>query len=99
MKEILKDADQKMTQLDILEQWPEGDAAPDRTTLTRCLKRAERRGQLFCSGRGRRSAPLRYWLVENDALIYPGDDVSDEEFEAWDRRVAAHWEKEKGKAD
>jgi hypothetical protein len=87
---ILLRAWEKLTQQAILERWPvEGDP-PDRSTLSRWLKRATQQGLICCSGSGYRGDRFRYWLPGHEPLLWPGDRASEEEKQAWRERWAAH---------
>ncbi|HEV3237942.1 MAG TPA: hypothetical protein VGZ25_13200 [Gemmataceae bacterium] len=66
------------------------DDPPDRTTLLRWLKRATQQGQICRGGAGYRSDPYLYWLPGREPLLYPGDQASEEEKNAWRERWAAH---------
>jgi len=91
MHHILAEATDKLTQQSILERWPvEGDA-PDRSTLSRWLKRATQQGVVCCSGTGFRGAPFRYWLPSREPLLWPGNNASEEEKQAWRDRRAEHY--------
>src|SRR5262249_58144652 len=75
---------------EILERWPvEGDP-PDRSTLSRWLKRATQQGLICCSGSGYRGDSFRYWLPGHEPLLWPGDRASEEEKQAWRERCTAH---------
>ena len=75
---LLAQASDKLTQQMLLERWPVEADAPDRSTLSRWLKRATRQGLLCCSGSGYRGDPLRYWLPGREPLLWPGDTASEE---------------------
>ena len=79
----------KLTQEEILKRWPTDDP-PDRSTLTRWLKRAVQQGIICCSGIGYRGDPFRYWLPGHEPLLWPGKDASETEKEAWRQRWAAY---------
>ena len=49
---VLADATDKLSQQEILQRWPTEDGPPDRTTLSRWLKRAAQQGLICCSGSG-----------------------------------------------
>ena len=66
---ILAEAPQKVTRLDILEEWPaELDRPPSATTLWRRLDQAVEQGLVSCEGKGSKSDPFRYWLAEREAV-------------------------------
>ncbi len=84
-------ASEKLTQQTILERWPvEGDA-PDRSTLSRRLKRATQQGAICCSGSGYRGDPFLYWLPGREPLLWPGHSASEEEKQAWRDLCAEHY--------
>jgi hypothetical protein len=64
--------------------------SPDRSTLSRWLKRATQQGLICCSGSGYRGDRFRYWLPGHEPLLWPGDRASEEEKQAWRERRAAH---------
>ncbi len=65
---ILAEAPQKVTRLDILEEWPHDFEQPSRTTLWRRLDKAVEQGLVSCEGKGSKSDPFRYWLAEREAV-------------------------------
>jgi len=71
----------------MLQQWPAEGDPPDRSTLSRWLKRATQQGLIRCSGSGRRCDGFRYWLPGHEPLLWPGSDASFEEQEAWRERT------------
>jgi hypothetical protein len=82
MHHILSQASDQLTQQTILERWPvEGDV-PDRSTLSRWLKRATRQGLVCCCGTGYRKDPFLYWLPGREPLLWPGYHASEEEKQA-----------------
>ena len=87
---ILSRAMHKFSQQEILERWPTEDGPPDRSTLSRWLKRATQQGLICCSGSGYRRDSFRYWLPGHEPLLWPGDRASEEEKQAWRERGAAH---------
>jgi AAA domain len=91
MHHILEQATDKLTQQAILERWPTEADAPDRSTLSRWLKRATRQGLVCCSGSGYRDDPFLYWLPGREPLLWPGYSASEEEKQAWRERCAAHY--------
>jgi hypothetical protein len=66
------------------------DNMPDRSTLSRWLKRDAQQGLICCEGSGLRGDPLYYWLPGREPLLYPGDKAGEEEKNAWRERWAAH---------
>ncbi|MBI3823628.1 MAG: AAA family ATPase [Planctomycetes bacterium] len=89
--EVLANATEKLTQQDMLQRWPVEEGAPDRSTLLRWLKRATQQGLICCSGTGYRSTPFRYWLPDREPLLWPGNNASPAEQQAWRDRCAAHY--------
>jgi len=88
---VLAGASTKLSQQSILERWPvEGDP-PDRSTLSRWLKRATQQRLICCSGSGYRGDSFRYWLPGREPLLWPGDNASEAEQQAWRDRCAAHY--------
>jgi hypothetical protein len=88
---VLANATDKLTQRRILERWPvEGDP-PDRSTLSRWLKRAAQQGVICRGGSGYRGDPFLYWLPGREALLWPGPAASEEEKQAWRDRCAEHY--------
>jgi hypothetical protein len=88
---ILANATDKITQQQLLERWPVEDGAPDRSTLSRWLRRAVRQGVVCRAGTGYRDSPFRYWLAGREALLWPGNNASEEEKQAWRERLAEHY--------
>src|SRR5262249_27444085 len=87
---ILDRATEKFSQQAILDRWPVEDDRPDRSTLSRWLKRAARQGLVCCSGSGYRGDAFVYWLPGREPLLWPGDHASAEEKQAWRVRYMAH---------
>jgi hypothetical protein len=95
---ILEHTDKKLTLHAILEQWPAAEHdPPERSTLSRWLKRAVQQGLVLREGTGYRDDPHRYWLSESELYLWPGRNAPYEEQQAWrlrcfereqDRRVA-----------
>ena len=88
---ILANASEKFTQQDILQRWPVEDTRPDRSTLSRWLKRATKQRLICCSGSGYRGDAFLYWLPGLEPLLFPGVHASEAEKEAWRERCAAHY--------
>jgi hypothetical protein len=88
---LLQSATDKLSQQAILERWPVEEDRPDRSTLSRWLKRATRQGLVCCSGSGYRSDPFLYWLPGREPLLWPGNNASEAEKQAWRDRCAAHY--------
>jgi hypothetical protein len=91
MQHVLAAATDKLTGQQILERWPAEGDAPDRSTLSRWLKRATRQGLVCCSGKGYRGDPFLYWLPGRERLLWPGDNASEGEKQAWRDRCAEHY--------
>jgi hypothetical protein len=88
---ILSSANFKFTQERILNELScLTDDPPDRSTLSRWLKRATKQGVICCGGSGYRSDPFCYWLPGREPLLWPGDKASEQEKQAWRERLAAH---------
>ena len=88
---ILQSASDKLSQQTILERWPVEEDPPDRSTLSRWLKRATQQRLICCSGSGYRGDGFRYWLPGREPLLWPGHNASEEEKEAWRDRCAAQY--------
>lgn len=86
---LLSSVSDKLSQQEILQRWP-GDDPPERSTLCRWLKRATQQGVICCTGTGYRSDGFRYWLPGREPLLWPGNDASEAEKQAWRERRAAH---------
>jgi hypothetical protein len=65
---VLEDAKQKLTRLDILDEWPEDFARPRPGTLWKWLKTAVAADLVKVEGSGRKADPFRYWLPAVEAL-------------------------------
>ena len=91
MQHVLAKATDKLSQQTILERWPVEADPPDRSTLSRWLKRATEQGVICCCGTGYRGDPLLYWLPGREPLLWPGDGASEEEKQAWRDRRAEQW--------
>jgi hypothetical protein len=87
---ILANASDKLSQQAILERWPVEEDPPDRSTLSRWLKRATQQRLICCSGSGYRGDGFRYWLPGREPLLWPGDNASKADKRAWRYRCAAH---------
>jgi hypothetical protein len=90
VQHLLSQATCKLSQEAILARWPAEDGAPERSTLSRWLKRATAQGVICCSGSGYRGDPFVYWLPGREPLLWPGDNASDEAKQSWRDRLAAH---------
>jgi hypothetical protein len=92
IEHMLTETTDKLTLQRILECWDIAEqGAPDRSTLSRWLKRATDQGLVRRSGTGYKTDPYVYWLPGREPLLYPGHDASREEQEAWRERIAAHY--------
>jgi hypothetical protein len=91
LHDVLANATDKLTQQRILERWPAEGDAPDRSTLSRWLKRASGQGVICRSGSGYRGDPFVYWLPGREPLLWPGDNAGEEEKQAWRDRCAEHY--------
>jgi hypothetical protein len=63
---VLSDAPQKLTRLDILDEWPPDFEKPSAVTLQMWLNRAVDRALILREGSGRRSDPFRYWFATRE---------------------------------
>jgi hypothetical protein len=68
LRMVLADAPQKLTRLDILDEWPPDFDKPNAITLSRWLNRAVERALIAREGTGRRSDPFRFWLPEREEV-------------------------------
>jgi hypothetical protein len=84
---VLEETNYRLTRRQILEQWPEDYARPDRGTLGRALNRASADGWVHQRGSGRKTDPFRYWLPERIEDLHPGDGASREAVERWQQRM------------
>jgi len=62
LRGILETALEKLTQRQIVNEWPQESPRPARTTLWRWLDLATRDGRLLRDGEGTKRSPFRYWL-------------------------------------
>jgi hypothetical protein len=62
LRSLLEDALHKLTQRELLEQWPTHLPKPTEVTVWRWLERALSQGQVLREGTGRKNDPYRYWL-------------------------------------
>jgi AAA domain len=88
---VLEDASERLTQRQILEQWPEDFRKPDQGTISRLLRRGVALGVIGQRGSGRRNDPYLYWLPRREEDFHPGPDASDEEVLRWNRRRQEKW--------
>jgi hypothetical protein len=88
---LLANASDRLSQQDILQRWPAEDDKPDRSTLSRWLKRATQQRLICCSGSGYRGDGFRYWLPGREPLLWPGNSASEADKQAWRDRCAAHF--------
>jgi hypothetical protein len=68
LRSVLLQAPQKLTRLDILDEWPEDFDEPNATTLSHWLNRAVERSLIAREGSGLKSDPFRFWLPEREAV-------------------------------
>ena len=54
------------------------------------LKRATQQGLIRCSGSGYRGDCFRYWLPGHEPLLWPGNNATEEERQAWRERCREH---------
>jgi hypothetical protein len=90
MQHVLGNATDRLTQQAILQRWPVEGEAPDRSTVSRWLNRAAGQGLVRRSGSGYRGDPFVYWLPGREPLLWPGDNASEQEKQAWRERWAEH---------
>jgi hypothetical protein len=84
---VLEDADERLTQKLILEQWPEDFKKPDRTTIVRALQRGMEEGDILRRGGGRQNDPYRYWLAGMEDNFFPGPAAGPDALARWARRA------------
>ena len=88
---ILEQAWYKLSLREILERWHnEEQDPPDRSTLSRWLKRATQQGMIRRDGSGGPLDSYRYWLPGREPLLWPGNNASAAEQQAWRERCQAH---------
>jgi hypothetical protein len=63
LRMVLEDAPQKLTRLDILDEWPEGFAKPCPAALWKWLTSAVADGLVQVEGTGHKTDPFRYWVA------------------------------------
>src|SRR3974377_1369987 len=63
-----EDAPQKLTRLDILDEWPEDFDKPSPGTLKKWLDHAEHGRLLAPAGTRRKNNPFRYWLPAGEEV-------------------------------
>jgi hypothetical protein len=90
---VLANATDKLSQQTILERWPVEENRPDRSTLSRWLKRAAHQHLICSCGTGYRGDSFRYWLPGREPLLWPGASASEADKEAWRVRCAEHYRK------
>lgn len=83
---ILGDAWKRMTQREILEEWPEDFVKPDFSTLSRCLHRAQTSGRVMRRGAGKKNEPFQFWLPGKEEDMRPDEGTSKEEWQRWHNR-------------
>jgi hypothetical protein len=88
---LLNNTSDKLTEGEMLQRWPVEEDKPDRSTLSRWLKRATQQGLICRDGIGYKTDPFRYWLPGREPLLWPGRHASEEEKQAWRDRCAAHY--------
>jgi hypothetical protein len=85
---ILGDAWTRMSQREILEEWPEDFAKPEFSTLSRCLHRAQALGQVLRRGAGKKNEPYQFWLPGKEEDMRPDEGASKEKGQRWNNRWA-----------
>jgi hypothetical protein len=83
---VLEDAHERLTQRQILEQWPEDFHKPDTATISRTLKRGLAQGKICQRGSGRKNDPYCYWLPHKEDEFNPGPNATPEQWERFDIR-------------
>jgi hypothetical protein len=63
---IFEDAEQKLTRLEVFNEWPEDYEKPSRTALCNYLDHAVKNSLLACEGTGRKADPFRYWFPKTE---------------------------------
>jgi hypothetical protein len=86
LRRVLEDARERLTQAEILAQWPADFRKPDRTTLARTLRRAVEGGEILHEGTGRKNEPYHYWLPDREEDFQAGHHASAEEREQQEER-------------
>lgn len=87
--DILATAYRKLSQQEMLEWWPQDEDKPDRTRLSRWLKRAVKKKVICRDGAGHRGDVHRYWLPGREPMLFPGHDAGKEAIDAWKERCSA----------
>lgn len=67
LRMVLEDAKQKLTRLDILDEWPEDFTKPGPSTLRKWLASGVAEKLILTEGTGRKADPFRYWLPATEA--------------------------------
>src|SRR5207253_9797079 len=67
LRMVLEDAPQKLTRLDILDEWPDDFPKPRPSTLWKWLNTALARGFVQVEGSGHKADPFRYWVAAAEA--------------------------------
>jgi hypothetical protein len=80
---VLEAASERLTQQQILEQWPEHYTKPNITTVYRALRLAGIQGKVMQVGSGRRNDPYRFWLPGREDDFYPGLGAPREDIDRW----------------
>ncbi len=86
---VLEDAMERLTQKQIMEEWPDDYPKPDLSTLYRALQHGVQQGLVEIDGQGRRSKPFRYWLPSMAEGFQPGPGATKEERD----RFHIYWQK------
>jgi hypothetical protein len=87
LRRVLESASERLTQKQILEEWPEDCDVPIRSTLSRTLKRGLQAETIKQKGRGIKSDPFLYWLAEKEESIRPDDDATPDEIARWEEKL------------
>jgi AAA domain len=86
---VLEDALERLTQKQIMEEWPDDYPKPDHSTLYRALQHGVQLGLVEVAGQGRRSKPFRYWLPSVAEGFQPGLGATPQERD----RFRLYWQK------
>jgi hypothetical protein len=93
---VLEDAFEKLTQQQILADWPEDFPKPGVATISRALARGVEQGLIRREGSGRKGSPFRYWLAGREDDLYPGPNASPEALARFQHRYQLRMLKEIG---
>src|SRR5205807_8849391 len=86
---VLEDAEERLAQREILEEWPEDFRKPDLGTLSRTLGRCVEQEQVRRQGTGRKNDPYRYWLPGKEGSFFPGRNAPADVLQRWQQHNIA----------